>query len=80
MRQAASDGYYEEVREGQIIPAGSGSQPGTLIGVGPGPCNLSASLLGCHTKTWPEAKEGGIDAWGQVLFIYHVTLSATTNF
>jgi hypothetical protein len=38
MRQAASDGYYEEARgKSQIIPAGSRSQPGTLMGVGPGP-------------------------------------------
>jgi hypothetical protein len=35
-RQALSDGYYEEAREGQIIPAGSLSQPGTPIDVGPG--------------------------------------------
>jgi hypothetical protein len=38
VRYATSDGYYEEVREGQIIPAGSRSQPGALIGVGPGLC------------------------------------------
>jgi len=38
-------GYYEEVGEGQIIPPGSRSQPGTLIGVGPGLCGLRAILL-----------------------------------
>jgi hypothetical protein len=37
--QAMSGGYYEEVREGQILPAGSRSQPGTLRGVGPGLCS-----------------------------------------
>jgi hypothetical protein len=36
MRLATSDRYYEEVREGQIIPEDSRSQPGMLIGVGPG--------------------------------------------
>ena len=36
MRQAASDGYYEEAREGQIIPEGSRAQLGTPICVGPG--------------------------------------------
>src|ERR671914_481788 len=40
MRQAASDGYYEEAREGQIIPEGSRAQPGTPICVGPGLCQL----------------------------------------
>jgi hypothetical protein len=40
MRQAASDGYYEVAREGQIIPEGSRAQPGTPICVGPGLCQL----------------------------------------
>src|SRR5687767_16010668 len=40
MRQAASDGYYEEAREGQIIPEGSRAQPGTPICVGPWLCQL----------------------------------------
>jgi hypothetical protein len=32
----STDGYYEEVREGQIMPEGSLSKPGVLKGVGPG--------------------------------------------
>jgi hypothetical protein len=36
MRQVTSDGYYEEVRKGQIIPEGGLSELGTLRGVGPG--------------------------------------------
>jgi hypothetical protein len=38
MRQAASDGYYEEVRGGQRIPKGSLSYPRVLKGVGPWLC------------------------------------------
>jgi hypothetical protein len=33
---STSDGYYEEVREVWIIPAGSRSKPGAPIGVGAG--------------------------------------------
>jgi hypothetical protein len=40
---AASDGYYEEVREGQLIPEGSRAQPGKHVGVGPGLCRVWAS-------------------------------------
>jgi hypothetical protein len=35
MRQAASDGYYEDVK---IIPGGSRCESGTLMSVGPGLC------------------------------------------
>jgi hypothetical protein len=34
--QGSSDGYYEEVREGQIIPAGSQAQPGSSWVLGRG--------------------------------------------
>jgi hypothetical protein len=40
VRYGSSDGYYEEAREVAIIPEGSQSEPGTLIGVGPGLCEL----------------------------------------
>ena len=30
MPHGTTDGYYEEAREGQIIPEGSRAQPGTL--------------------------------------------------
>jgi hypothetical protein len=33
---ATYDGYYEEAREVSLIPEGSRSQPGMLMGVGPG--------------------------------------------
>jgi hypothetical protein len=40
MRQVASDGYYEEVKEAWIIPVGSSSESGALIGIGPRLCGL----------------------------------------
>jgi hypothetical protein len=35
-----SEGYYEEGREGRIIPYGTRSESGTLMGVGPGDANF----------------------------------------
>ncbi len=40
MLLATYDGYYEEAREVSLIPEGSRSQPGMLMGVGPGLCGL----------------------------------------
>ena len=44
-KAAPSDGYYEEVWEVVIMPEGSRSQAGTLIGGGPGRCELRRILL-----------------------------------
>jgi hypothetical protein len=40
---ATYDGYYEEAREVSLIPEGSRSQPGMLMGVGPGLCSVRTS-------------------------------------
>jgi hypothetical protein len=56
MRQAASDGYYEEAREGQIIPEGSRAQPGTPICVGPGLCQLPRTPLRRSSQNAQKAK------------------------
>jgi hypothetical protein len=40
-----SEGYYEEGREGRIIPYGTRSESGTLMGVGPGRCELLRTPL-----------------------------------
>jgi hypothetical protein len=45
MRWAMSDDYCEEVGDVSIIPVGSRSESGTLIGSGPGLCGLPRTLL-----------------------------------
>jgi hypothetical protein len=40
VRKAPSDGYYEEAEKVSIIPAGSRSDLGTLLSVGPGLCKI----------------------------------------
>ena len=61
MRQAASEGYYEEVRESQIITEGSRSASATLMGVGPGLCGLPRTrLLGTWRQAFVEVRWNGL--------------------
>jgi hypothetical protein len=53
MRQGTSDGYYEEGREGQIIPEGSRSQPRMLIGVGPRLWQTSENAVNTKFAEYP---------------------------
>ena len=53
VRKRSSTSYYEEVR---MIPLGSESEPGTPLGVGPGPCLLRRITLP-HTPLHKGEKE-----------------------
>jgi hypothetical protein len=48
---ATYDGYYEEAREVSLIPEGSRSQPGMLMGVGPGLCSVRTSENSSQVKS-----------------------------
>jgi hypothetical protein len=49
---AASGGYYEEAREGQIIPEGSQTQSGTPIVLGRGYANFGERRV-CELRRMP---------------------------
>ena len=50
MPLATYDGYYEEAREVSLIPEGSRSQPGMLMGVGRGLCSVRTSENSSQAK------------------------------